>query len=129
MVRKYSAKAQKEVDKVLAALQRATRDLLYPSETDAPFEVLIWDAGENSAVSVRRLAGRPAREKCTSETLDDLLVDLVEEKEFANLKSVLEKTLTEVAVYRFGGSDATYYIVGTDAAGRLVALKTEAVET
>ena len=116
-------------DKLLVALQKATKDLLYPSETDAPFEIFLWDAAENSAASVRRLAGISAKEKCKPVTLETFLMDLVEEEEFLNLKTILEKTLTGIQVYRFGGSDATYYIVGSDAAGRLVALKTLAVET
>jgi hypothetical protein len=116
-------------DTIIEALQQATRDLLYPSETDAPFEICIWDAAENSAASVRRLADRPAREKCRTVTLETFLSDLVEEKEFLNLKTTLERLLTGIQVYRFGGADATYYIVGADPAGRLVALKTSAVET
>jgi hypothetical protein len=116
-------------DKVLADLQKATKDLLYPSETDAPFEVFVWGAAENSAASVRRLAKRPAREKCEIVTMERFLSDLAEEKEFHDLQELVERTLTGIQVYRFGGSDATYVIVGTDPAGRLVALKTAAVET
>ena len=116
-------------DKTLATLQEATRDLLYPSETDAPLEVLVWGAGENSAESVRRLDKRGVAEKCRVVSLDDFLSDLVEESAFAKLKKTLESQLTGIQVYRFGGSDATYYVAGKDAADRLVALKTVAVET
>ena len=116
-------------DKTLATLQEATSDLLYPSETDAPFEVLVWGAAENSADSVRRLAKRNAAEKCRVVSLDDFLSDLVEEPAFAKLKKTLESQLTGIQVYRFGGSDATYYVVGKDGADRLVGLKTVSVET
>ncbi len=116
-------------DKILSVLQKATRALLYPSETDAPFEVLTWGVAENSAASVRRLAGRPTREKCSIISLADFLADLIEEKEFLNLNSVLESTLKGIQVYRFGGSEVTYYVVGADSSDRLVALKTTAVET
>jgi hypothetical protein len=116
-------------DQVAAALQQATRDLLYPSETDAPFEILVWDAAENSAASVRRCAGRSVNEKCRVVTLGDFLSDLTEEDAFRKLKGALEAALTQIHVYRFGESDATYYIVGTDPSGRLVAVKTSAVET
>jgi hypothetical protein len=111
------------------ALERATKDLLYPSETDAPFEVLIWGAAENSAASVFRLAHRKPSEPCRLVDLGEFLNGLVEEAPFAHLQKTLEATLTGIQVYRFGGSDAVYYIVGTDADGRLVALKTLAVET
>ena len=116
-------------DKVLTALQNATKDLLYPSETDATFEIFIWGVAENSAASVYRLAQRKAAEKCQVVDMATFLDGLVEEEPFLNLKTVLEKTLTGIQIYRFGGSDATYYLVGTDPSGRLVALKTLAVET
>jgi hypothetical protein len=61
--------------------------------------------------------------------LEDFLSYLVEEEPFAHLKDTLEGVLSGIQVYRFGGSDATYYIVGKDASGRLIGLKTEAVET
>jgi hypothetical protein len=116
-------------DKVLAALQKATKDLLYPSETDAPFEVFVWGAAENSAASVRRLAKRKPAERCRALDLETFFMDLVEEEAFAQLNAKLQELLTDIHVYRFGGSDATYFIVGADADGRLIGLTTSAVET
>jgi Nuclease A inhibitor-like protein len=116
-------------DKVLAALQKATKDLLYPSETDAPFEIFVWGVADNSATSVRRLAKRKPAEKCRVVPLETFFSDLVEEEEFAHLNTTLQELLTDILVYRFGGSDATYFIVGKDADDRLIGLKTIAVET
>lgn len=116
-------------DKVLAALQKATQDLLYPSETDAPFEVFVWGAAENSDASVRRLTKRKASERCQVVALEAFFSDLVEEEAFAELDTTLQDLLTDIRVYRFGGSDATYFIVGKDADDRLIGLKTLAVET
>ena len=116
-------------DKVLAALQKATQDLLYPSETDAPFEIFVWGEAENSAASVRRLANRKPGEKCRVVPLETFFSDLVDEEAFAHLNATLQKLLSGIQVYRFGGSDGTYFIVGADADDRLIGLKTVAVET
>jgi hypothetical protein len=116
-------------DQVLTALQKATRGLLYPSETDAPIEPFVWEAAKNTAATVRRLAGQPAGAKPKALSLDDFFVDLTEEEPFARLRQTLEDNLKDVRVYRFGTTDATYYVVGTDADGRLAGVKTEATET
>jgi len=116
-------------DTVLAALQRATEGLLYPSETDAPFEAFVWQPGDNSEATVRRLAGEPAKQTCRRESLADFLQDLAEEAEFKQLQATLEKNLSGIQVYRFGSTDPTYYVVGSDDAGRLAGVRTKAVET
>jgi len=116
-------------DDTFAVLTRAVQGLLYPSETDAPFEPFVWEAGANTMASVRRLSDEAAAEPCRTETLDDFLGDLAEEKEFAQLAALLKKTLTGIKVYRFGTVSPTYYVVGADAGGRLAGLKTHAVET
>ena len=41
-------------DKLLAALRSAAKGLLFPSETDAPFEPFVWEVAANSTASVRR---------------------------------------------------------------------------
>src|SRR5262249_53562757 len=111
------------------ALEKATKGLLYPSETDAPFEAFVWGSGDNLEATVRRLAGEPPKQKCRRESLADFLQDLAEEDDFKRLKATLEKNLSGIQVYRFGSTDPTYYVVGTDNGGRLAGLKTKAVET
>jgi Nuclease A inhibitor-like protein/DNA/RNA non-specific endonuclease len=106
-------------DKVLASLRKAARGLLFPSETDAPFEAFVWDTVANSAPSVRARAGRPAVEKGRVLSLDAFLGDLAGEEEFRRLRDSLRDTLTEIKVYRFGAVQPTYYIVGTDSVGRV----------
>jgi hypothetical protein len=116
-------------DDVLTALRGVTEGLLYPSETDAPIDAFVWEPGGNTEASVRRLAGEPAKQKCRHESLADFLQDLAEEEDFRRLQTTLEKTLTGIRVYRFGSTDPTYYVVGTDRGGRLAGVKTRAVET
>lgn len=116
-------------DPLLATLGKAVGGLLFPSETDAPFEAFAWEAAENSIPAVRRLAGRGAKEPCRSMTLPEFLRDLVDQPEYQELRRVLEATLADIRVYRFSEIDVTYYIVGTDARGRLAGLCTKSVET
>lgn len=115
--------------KAPAALTRATKGLLFPSETDAPFEPFVWGKADNSAAAVRRLAGQSSSAECQEQSLDEFLGDLLGEKEFQALRAAVEKTLGDPRVYRFGSVRVTYYIVGTTADGRLAGLKTTAVET
>src|SRR4051812_28615098 len=103
-------------DQVLAGLTKAAKGILFPSETDAPFEPFVWEAAANTAASVRRLAGLPASAKCTKLSLDEFFADLLEQKEFAELRAAIDKLLTDVTVYRFGSIRVTYYVVGTAAA-------------
>jgi hypothetical protein len=116
-------------DDTLAVLTKAAQGLLYPSETDAPFEPFVWESGPNTVASMQRLSGQAADDPCRTVSLEDFLGDLAEEKEFAELQAVLQKTLTGIKVYRCGTVSPTYYVVGADASGRLAGLKTHAVET
>src|SRR5262249_13962465 len=116
-------------DQVIAALKKSTRGLLYPSETDAPFEPFVWGPGENSMASVRRLARLPASEKGRRVSLDRFFGDLLGVDEFRELHTTLTNTLEGIKVYRFGSVNPDYYLVGKDRTGRLAGLKTSAVET
>src|SRR5436305_1694532 len=110
-------------DKVLAALTRATAGVLFPSETDAPFEPFVWGEAKNTAAAVRRLASLPRSARCQQVTLDDFFGELLEESAFQALRAVLEATLSDVKVYRCGSIKVTYFVVGTDGEGRLAGLK------
>ncbi len=116
-------------DRVLTLLRNAIRGLLYPSETDAPFEPFVWEAAENSAASVTRFAKEAARNPCRSLSLDEFLNVLNQEKPFQVLRATLENALEGIVVYRYGSVEPTYYLVGKDSSGRLAGLKTSAVET
>jgi hypothetical protein len=116
-------------DDTLTVLTKAAKGLLYPSETDAPFEPFVWEPAANTLASIRRLSGQAAGEPCRTVTLEDFLGDLAQEEDFAKLQAVLQKTLKAIKVYRFGTVSPVYYVVGTDAKGQLAGLKTNAVET
>ena len=116
-------------DDTIAVLTKAVEGMLYPSETDAPFEPFVWESSPNTVASLHRLSGEATGEPCRTVTLEAFFGDLASEKEFAQLQVVLTKTLKGIKVYRCGTVSPTNYVVGTDASGRLAGLKTHAVET
>lgn len=116
-------------DHVISELRRATAGLLYPSETDAPFEAFVWGKAENTPGSVRQLAGLPGATECQQVSLEEFLGDLLEEQRFRALRAAVEATLSGIKVYRCGSIRVTYLVVGSDRGGRLAGLKTHAVET
>ncbi len=113
----------------ISALKVASADMLFPSETDAPFEVFGWGKANNTADTVRTWGGFSQDDACRGESLDDFFGDLLEEKEFQALKKAIEKSLADVKVYRCGSIEMTYFIVGTTRDGQLAGLKTTGVET
>ena len=52
-------------DDAAATIQKAAAGLLYPSESDAPFDLVRWDAakGEPSAATLAALAGGTGKKK------------------------------------------------------------------
>lgn len=116
-------------DDVLATLTAVTVGVLYPSETDAPMEPFVWPAGLNTVRELRYHAHVAAKVTVRAVSLQQFLGELVEEPAFALLAQTLRSTLQGIRVYRCGRLEVTYYVVGTDAAGRLAGIKTRAVET
>jgi len=110
------------------ALAKAADGLLFPSETDAPFEFFTWQDEPNSAETVRANSSG-AELTCQEMSLSEFLGDLVEEEPFRHLMTVIEKNLNGVKVYKCGNIHVAYFIVGRDSDGRLSGLKTIGVET
>jgi hypothetical protein len=123
-------------DSAVDALKKAADGMLYPSETDAPFEVVHWgkDAGGLDDARVRELAGHEARAPVERCELDEFLAPLAEAggadaARCAQLKDALAKTLHDVRVYRVGKVEIDAYVVGKTKDGDLAGLKTKVVET
>ena len=69
-------------DRIISVLKEATQGLLFPSETDAPFEPFVWEAAENSAASVIRFSGEGPEISCSTQTLQEFFNVLNQEKPF-----------------------------------------------
>lgn len=135
-------------------LERATSGMLWMSESDHPFT---WVAFDGAADRVRSVAdfkallgvepARPAEERTLAQTLGWRVEhqpgatpeEAAEVDRYRALVRLLEGRLTEVRVYRVGDPDTTalgdllgaigVFVVGRNAHGDLVGLRTVAVET
>jgi hypothetical protein len=108
-------------------LKTACEGLYYISETDAPFTVVdrIAEEGEPSetrsfeAFFAPLIAIRPGHQEQQIERA----------KKFLELKSLLEGSLHDLVVYKFGEVRRRIYVIGRDKDGELLGLRTESVET
>ena len=113
-----------------ADLKSAADGLLYPSETDAPFEPFQWPATAG-ATAREVVASHAGGETVEAQLLEDFFADLADTEEavkFANLKALLLKQLAATQVFRVGQVKIVIYIIGQTRSG-WAGLRTESVET
>jgi hypothetical protein len=127
----------------LEALKGASRGLLFPSETDSPFEPFVWEGeeGKPDKAGVLERAGKPPRTPVKVMSLDAFFRDVTtdenwhdaEEKEevrkFRQLVQTLKKALKDIKVFKLGKVESDVYIVGRTESGDWAGLKTKVVET
>jgi hypothetical protein len=122
-----------KTDAVLEALTKASKGLLFPSETDAELEPFAWKDGDKlTAERLLRLADEKSGTAVEQTTLADLFVTVPKEDraQFDALRKALESQLSGVTVYRVGAeAEKTVYIVGKTQDDRWAGLKTTVVET
>jgi hypothetical protein len=117
---------------VLDALAKASKGLLMPSESDAPFQPFLWDAGYLTRDTVLKQAREPGDAAVEEGTLDDLFgtVPSEDRPRFQALRKALQDQLSGVKVYKVGDeAERDVYIVGKTKDGKLAGLKTSVVET
>ncbi len=118
----------------VGALAKASKGLLFPSETDAPLEPFLWEnAGDKlTQDKVRRLAGAAKGAAVEETTLDNLLFRAPEEdrRRFDKLAAAIKQQLSGAKVYRVGDEpERQVYVVGKTSDGEWAGLKTTVVET
>ena len=115
------------------ALRKASKGLLMPSESDAPFGAFAWDAtGELTPDRLLQLAHVPKGTAVEEASLDDLFrtVPVEERAKFQRLRHALEEQLSGVRVYKLGDeAERAVYVVGQTKDGHWAGLKTSVVET
>jgi hypothetical protein len=120
-------------DAVLDALQKASKGLVFVSETDAPLEPFAWPNG--GALTKDRLLELAGAEKGTAveqTTLADFFraVPSEDKAKFQALAKTLQEQLSGIKVYKAGDeAEKQVYVVGKTADGRWAGLKTTVVET
>jgi hypothetical protein len=127
---------------VVEALTSASKGLLFPSETDAPFEAFVWPGQEGKPDKVRVLAvaGLPADTPVKVKSLATFFADVTEEQDwhddeekaevqkFRQLVQALKESLADVKVFQAGRVESDVYIVGRAESG-WAGLKTKMVQT
>jgi len=129
-------------DPIASQLQEASNGLLFLSETDAPFEVISWQAQEDlTPAKLLQVTNHPPNTPVELRTVDEFFAiataqeDWHDEEEretvqrFQNLVSVLKQNLSQLQVYRVGNTNIDAYIVGVTDGGEWAGLSTQVVET
>jgi hypothetical protein len=126
----------------VAALKKASGGLLFPSETDSPFEAFEWpgEEGKPDKARVVELARLPAGTPVKTKSLDAFFKDATTEQDWHNdeekaqvqrfrgLVQALRETLADVKVFLAGRVESDAYIVGRTEAG-WAGLKTKVVQS
>jgi hypothetical protein len=116
------------------ALEKASKGLLFPSESEAPLKAFLWKGtGDNLTPDrVRELAGAAKGESVEQTSLDDLFATVPAEDrpQFDKLAAAIKGQLSGVKVYKVGDeAERQVYVVGKTSDGQWAGLKTTVVET
>lgn len=124
-------------------LQNATQNLLWISESDAPFEVVMWEQSidQLSDRTLLQLTDHPETTRVEAVAFDQFFAvptqiqDWQSEEEAAivhqyqQLVDLLKQHLHNLRVYRVGEVELDIYILGATESGHVAGLATKAVET
>jgi plasmid stability protein len=116
------------------ALEKASKGLLFPSESEAPLKAFLWKGtGDNLTPDrVRELAGAAKGESVEQTSLDELFATVPAEDrpQFDKLAAAIKGQLSGVKVYKVGDeAERQVYVVGKTSDGQWAGLKTTVVET
>ncbi|MFN6538894.1 MAG: nuclease A inhibitor family protein [Nostoc sp. EkiNYC01] len=124
-------------------LKHSSADLLMNSESDYPFEVVLWTGQAQSLTTQKllQLTNHPQDSQVEEVELDYFFRNCAYEKEwhdeqqkqnvkkFQTLVQTLKNNLHEIKVYRIGTINIDVYILGKTPSGDLAGLSTKVVET
>jgi hypothetical protein len=118
---------------VVDALKKASKGLLWPSESDEPLEPFVWENGDKlTPERLLELAGAEEGTEVEESSLAEALRTIPPEDtaKFDKLAKVLEKQLSGIKVYKVGDeAERELYIVGKTKDDHWAGLKTSVVET
>ncbi|MGK3991403.1 nuclease A inhibitor family protein [Sorangium sp. So ce136] len=128
-------------EELLASLEEASKDLLFPSESDHPLRPSRWDVDASSPAALLAAEGLAADTAVEVTTAGDFFAPVLEPPEeageaaqaeagrYRRVVDLLERHLTELRVYRVGRVAIDVYVVGRHPSGAWLGLKTKVVET
>ncbi len=139
---KFSIKKDFPVRSLNAEINQLIEGLTYISESDYKIELFAGsDATQVSKEEILKQVGRGGSNSIEEITFGDFFEKLTtvrnwygeQEKtsaeRFARLRIYLERFLSDLKVFRIGKIQIDIYVVGLDNDGRLVGIKTRAIET
>ena len=117
----------------LAPLAKAIDGLLYPSESDEPFDLFRWGpatapADARAQVLSHATATQPIKEL----SLDDFFAPLEttdDAPRFRALRQALAATLTDLRIFRVGSIRVGIYLIGKTPSAQWAGAHTTSVET
>lgn len=125
---------KKPAEDPTSQLTAAVAGLVYPSESDAPFDVIRWsrEANESAEQAVARHAKATTIERTTLAAFLEGLEGSQDEARFRSLVELIQKSLRDPAVYRAkrdGEAKVEIYAIGRSPAGDWAGVHTTSVET
>lgn len=138
----YFQKNEKKEECLTGAIDRACEGLIYVSEQDAPVrrfsaasvadltaEILLRQAGLAADTAVEEIAFNDFFARLTAERDWHAEPQRERAKRFLDLQKLLEENLARLKIFKLGRIRVEIFAVGIDKDGRLMGVKTEAVET
>lgn len=129
---------------LLDQLQKASDGLQFISESEAPFNTVFWESGDNPPLNPETILPKTSRPQDTPVEVVDLdsffgVATTEQEwhnpeerekvKRFQHLVEILKQHLNDPRVYRVGRRNIDAYIVGKTLTGDYAGLSTKVVET
>lgn len=112
-----------------AAIKSSVHGLTYISESDAPIEYFSLKHHPATSAGILQSGGHALDAPIQQLSLNDFFISQDQsDAGLRHLRETLERSLTDVKVFRVGDVEVTYYVVGT-AGNQSLGIKTTAVET
>jgi hypothetical protein len=133
-----------EQSAIIAALKENSKGLLFPSESDYPFEPFLWEGKSGAKLPPENLLARkgyPPNTPVKTLTLARFFQPATKEEawhnaeerktaqRFQGLVKTLKQYLKSITVFKVGTITVDVYIVGKTKTGDLAGLSTKVVET
>jgi hypothetical protein len=116
----------------LQKLKKAIDGLTYPSESDEPFEIFIWDSSGTAHDQVAAHAGHGRKiEEVPWVSFFSQLDDSEDAPRYRELKRVIESVLSNPQAFRAGAGEVhvDVFMIGKARTGEWAGLHTVSVET
>lgn len=131
-----------KTDRLIKQIEKACAGLVYISETDAEIIPVTLGPMENLTAAnmlskLNKTNNEPIEEASSSNFFNRLTtkhdwhtsVDKNRTRQFEKLRSILEKNLNQLKIFRIGKIQIDIYAIGKTADGIVAGIKTSAVET